>query len=87
MEELYLILKDRISNAEEINATLLEISDYFKPKSTEVRSVSPIRSPEIQELSRFINQIKRSEKVRVIKEDEIIEMVFNLKGFDLAQRQ
>lgn len=87
MEELYLLLNDRISNAEEISTILSDLTEYSKPKPPEARSVSPIKSLEIQELSRFLNQIKRGEKVRVIKEDEIIEMVFNLKGFDLTQRQ
>ena len=87
MEELYLLLAERGVNIQEISKRLEQLPRNRNSDSSEPKPVSTNKGAEFQEVTRFVNQMKRVEKVRVIKEDELIDMVFNLKAFDAPQRQ
>ena len=87
MEELYLLLAERGTNIQEISKRLEQLPRNRNSNTPEIKPVSANKGAEFQEVSRLVNQMKRVEKVRVIKEDELIDMVFNLKAFDAPQRQ
>lgn len=87
MEELYLLLSERASHLEELHSRLASLPAYLSSNTTELKS-NPNKKPrEYSEFLKSLNQIKKNEKMRIIKEDELVDIVFNLKSFDPPQRQ
>jgi len=88
MEELYLLLAERISQVEEIKyqknklTKLTSLDDIVNPKA-----FSNNKSHETNQFNKQLNLMKKKEKKRIIKENELIELVYNIKAFDLHQRQ
>jgi hypothetical protein len=82
MEEIYLLLDERFSQIEEIqkkhNKIIQSLDD--PPQG------QPINMSEVQELSHTMLQMKRNDKLRLIKENELMEIVFSLRSFDDQQR-
>ena len=87
MEELYLLLSERAAHIEELHSRLATLPAYLSSNATELKSNPTNRPREYSEFFKTLTQIKKYEKMRVIKEDELIDIVFNLKIFDLPQRQ
>lgn len=83
MEEMYLLLDDRFNLIEDVRKRLLKICNYSEYPEN-LSTVNPI---EVQECSQLILQIKRNDKLRIIKENELMEIVFSLRSFDPQQRE
>lgn len=83
MEEMYLLLDDRFNLIEEVRKKLLKICNSSEYPEN-LTSVNPY---EVQECSQLILQIKRNDKLRIIKENELMEIVFSLRSFDPQQRE
>lgn len=83
MEEIYLLLEERLQCMDDLTARVNKLE--------EIRGriiINPSnRPPEFQELSHNIQQLKRNEKLRSIKENDFLEIVFGLRSFDAPQRQ
>jgi hypothetical protein len=82
MEEIYLLLDERFSLIDDIQRKHNKIQQAFETPS----SNQSINISEVQELSHQMLQMKRTDKLRVIKENELMEIVFSLRGFDDQQR-
>lgn len=87
MEELYILLSERASHLQEIHFRLASLPAYLSSNTTELKSNPNNKPREYSEFLKSLNQIKKSEKMRIIKEDELVDIVFNLKSFDPPQRQ
>jgi len=87
MEELYLLLSERASHLQELQSRLASLPAYLSSNTTELKSNPNNKPREYSEFFKSLNQVKKNEKLRIIKEDELIDIVFNLKSFDLPQRQ
>jgi hypothetical protein len=82
MEEIYTLLQERIESVDEVKKkavpldTALSIADSDKE----------IKDSDIADLTHAIGQAKRLEKFRIIKENELLEVIFGLKCFDNNQK-
>ena len=82
MEEIYVLLKERLDN---INDLLNKFNQY--EISLLSSGATMHKSSELQEISYQINQLKKLEKMRIIKENDCTEVIFSLRNFDQQQRQ
>ena len=87
MEELYLLLAERGANIDTISFRLADLMRTLQDKANEGKTTSFAKTQEGLEFSRFINQMKRTEKVRLIKENDLIDIVYGIKNFDVTQSQ
>lgn len=80
MEELYGLMNDRFQ-------VLKEINDKFRDASNLSKNGFKTNSGgnEIQKLSEYLSQLKRAEKLRVIQENNYLEVVCSLRGYDDCQ--
>lgn len=82
MEEIYTLLQERIESVDEVKKkavpldTALSIADPDKE----------VKDSDIADLTHAIGQAKRLEKFRIIKENELLEVIFGLKCFDNNQK-
>ncbi len=83
MEELYQLIDERIS---QIIQTQDKFSLFLTLQSSSQESSSAF-TQELRDLSQFVSQVKRAEKVRVFKENELMESFYALKSFDTAQKK
>ena len=82
MEEIYGLLLERLNNVSNL------LNRFNQYESTLLTSGATIhKSSELQEISNQINQLKKLEKMRIIKENDFIEVIFSLRNFDQQQRQ
>ena len=82
MEEIYSQLLERLNNVND----LLNRFDQYETSLLNSGAIIH-KSSELQEISHQINQLKKSEKMRIIKENEFTEVIFSLRNFDQQQRQ
>jgi len=87
MEEIYILLTERIYQTEEIKTLNKLLTFPILNDNVDSKAFSSSKSREFLDINKQLNLLKKREKKRVIKEDELIELVFNLKAFDLYQRQ
>jgi len=82
MEEIYTLIQERIENIEEVKrrSAKLEHSSSVSGFDTDT---SYLESPDFLQQ---ISQIKRIEKLRIIKENELMEVIFSLRSFDGKQK-
>ena len=82
MEEIYTLLQERIDNVEEVKKK--------SPKQENTNSVSgldvEVTTFDSPDMIQHISQVKRMEKLRIIKENELMEVIFSLRSFDLKQK-
>jgi hypothetical protein len=83
MEEMYLLLDDRFNLIEEVRKKLGNMVQ--QTENSEI--ISNVNPYEVQELSQLVLQIKRNDKLRIIRENELMEIVFGLRTFDQHQRE
>jgi hypothetical protein len=83
MEEIYLLLEERLLNNEDLNNRVNKLEEIRGRLVINQNS----RPPEFQELSQYIQQLKRAEKLRSMKENDLLETVFGLRNFETTQRQ
>ena len=82
MEEVYGLLLERLNNVSNL------LNRFNQYESTLLASGATIhKSSELQEISNQINQLKKLEKMRIIKENDFVEVIFSLRNFDQQQRQ
>lgn len=80
---MYLLFDDRFNLIEEVRRKLGNIM-----QQSDLNELLPnISQIEVQELSQLILQIKRNDKLRIIRENELMEIVFGLRTFDQHQRE
>lgn len=87
MEELYLLLAERRANIDTISFRLADLIRTLRDRPNDGKTTLFAKTQEGLEFSRFINQMKRTEKVRLIKENDLIEIVYAIKNFDISQSQ
>ena len=82
MEEIYSLLQERIDNLEDIK------KKFFKPDSISNTPLveAELNNIEVTDFSQHISHIKRIEKLRIIKENELMEVIFGLRSFDVKQK-
>jgi len=82
MEEIYTLLQERIDNVEEVKKK--------SPKPENATSMSgldvEVNTFESSDMIQHLSQVKRMEKLRIIKENELMEVIFSLRSFDLKQK-
>jgi len=82
MEEIYTLLQERIDNVEEVKKK--------SPKQENTNSVSgldvEVTTFDSPDMIQHLSQVKRMEKLRIIKENELMEVIFSLRSFDLKQK-
>ena len=80
MEELYGLLNDRLISLREMNEKFKEAISLAE--NNFIHSSGEI---EIQKLSEYLHQLKKAEKMRVIKENNYLEVIYCLKAYDEEQ--
>lgn len=80
MEELYALLTDRLTSIQDFVQKFDLIINQF-----EADPLFSLLPPQLNELSVFINNLKKTEKIRVLRENDFLEMIFTLPNFDSAQ--
>lgn len=80
MEELYELLNDRFQ-------ALKAISDKFQEAANSPKAGlrNALGDTQLQKLSEFLQQRRRAEKTRVMKENNYLEVIYSLKYFDTDQ--
>jgi hypothetical protein len=82
MEEIYSLLQERIENIDDIKKKFNKSDNSSNAPGIDI----DITSAEASDLSQQISQAKRMEKLRIIKENELMEVIFSLRSFDLKQK-
>lgn len=82
MEEIYTLLEERFSVIEDLDIRINRLEE----NKDSVTGNLHIKPSEIQDVSHIIHQLKRNEKLRNIKENDYLEIVFGLRNFDVPQR-
>jgi len=83
MEELYQLIEERLIQIKTANDKFSTLSSHQDPNA----EMSANCVNDIRDLSQYISQIKRLEKVRIFKENELMESFYALKTFDSAQKK
>ena len=84
MEELYQLIEERllqIKTAYDKFNLIANQRDHINPDS-----ISSSGS-DVRDLSQYMSQIKRLEKIRTFKENELMEAFSALKSFDSTQKK
>ncbi len=88
MEELYILLAERFHHIEEMKHWLSMINKMTPNLiQAQVPNNLTIPHPNFNDWSKEFNRLKKIEKKRLIKENELIEILLSIKVFDLHQRQ
>ncbi len=82
MEEIYTLLQDRIDNIEDVKKKFQKLDHTTNTSGIDIEPSSIDASDFFQHIS----QIKRVEKFRIIKENELMEVIFSLRSFDTKQK-
>lgn len=82
MEEIYSLLQERIENIDEVKKKFNKNDNSPNAAGIDI----DITTAEASDLSQQISQAKRMEKLRIIKENELMEVIFSLRSFDLKQK-
>lgn len=82
MEEIYTLLQERIESVDEVKKKSVQLEAALSMTEPD----KEIKDTDIAELTHAIGQAKRLEKFRIIKENELLEVIFGLKCFDNNQK-
>lgn len=82
MEEIYTLLQERMDNIDDIRKKFSRSDSPSNISSSdpEIYNIDP------SDLSQQFSQAKRTEKLRIIKENELMEVIFGLRSFDIKQK-
>lgn len=81
MEELYNLLAERLSSIQDLEQKFGALIGQF-----ETDPAFTLQPHQLNELSNFINNLKKTEKMRILRENDFLEVIFSLRSFDLPQR-
>lgn len=81
MEEIYIHLTERLTSVDTLIKKTETITSQLETNPS--LSASP---QQLAELSIFMNNLKKAEKMRLLKENDYLEVVFGFRNFDSAQR-
>ena len=82
MEEIYTLLQERIDSVDEVKKKSVQLDAALSMADPD----REIKDSDISDLTHAIGQAKRLEKFRIIKENELLEVIFGLKCFDNNQK-
>ena len=84
MEELYQLVEERFFH---IKTAYAKFPSQLGPNDcfvSETRFNSPA---DLREFSQYMNQVKKLEKIRILKENELMDTFFAFRAFDGAQKK
>jgi len=84
MEELYQLIEERLF---QIKAAYYKFPSLIAPGDYFTADIATDSASDLRELPQYMSQIKRLEKIRVFKENELMETFFALKSFEPAQKK
>ena len=82
MEEIYTLIQERIENIEEVKRRCTKLENNSNISGFDIET-NYLDSPDFLQ---YVSQIKRIEKLRIIKENELMEVIFSLRSFDGKQK-
>lgn len=82
MEEIYALIQERLDNIEEVKRRSAKLENNSNISGLDTEN-SYFDSPDFLQ---HVSQAKRIEKLRIIKENELMEVIFSLRSFDGKQK-